>query len=99
MTSIKESAKAFVPKQTRNITELEVVNIETLQVEKRSGKDKDGKDFNYNVVISNEEEFRIPDSVLNNIKTILQAKPNLKTIRVLKKGQGLGTEYTVVPLD
>lgn len=99
MASIKETARAYQPKKTRNITELEVVNIETLQVEVRTGVDQTGKDFNYSVIIKNGEEFRIPDSVLSSIKSILEVKPNLKTVKVTKKGQGLNTEYTVIPLD
>jgi hypothetical protein len=99
MANIKDTAKAYQPKKTRNITELEVVNLETLQVEVRTGVDKEGKEFNYSVVLKNGEEFRIPDSVLGSIKTFLEVKPNMKTVRVLKKGQGLNTEYSVIPLD
>ena len=99
MANIKETAMAYQPKKTRNISELEVVNINDLNVEVREGINNDGKEFKYSVVIIKDEEFRIPDSVLGNIKTILSAKPNLKTIKVIKKGQGMSTEYTVIPLD
>jgi hypothetical protein len=99
MANIKDTAKAYQPKKTRNIAELEVVNLETLQLETREGVNAEGKDFKYNVILSNGEEFRIPDSVLGSIKTILEAKPTLKTVKVIKKGQGMNTEYTVIPLD
>lgn len=99
MASLKETAKAYVPKKTRNIVEMEVVNLDTLQVEERKGVGTDGKDFNYKVAIYNNEEYRVPESVLNAIKTILEVKPNLKTVKVVKKGQGMGTEYSVIQLD
>jgi uncharacterized protein (UPF0216 family) len=98
-STIKEVANAYQPKKTRNISEMEVVNIDNLNVEVRDGTDNNGKDFHYSVVIKDGEEYRIPDSVLGSIKTILGAKPNLKTVKVIRKGQGMNTEYTVVPLD
>jgi hypothetical protein len=99
MVNLKESAKAYQPKKTRNIAELEVVNIDQIIVEARDGVNDDGKVFNFIVAIIGNEEYRVPSSVLGSIKTILEAKPNLKTIRVIKKGQGMNTEYTVIPLD
>jgi hypothetical protein len=99
MATLKETAKAYVPKKTRNIAELEVVNIDNLQIENREGVNDEGKEFKYQVAILNGEEYRVPASVLGSIKTILEAKPTLKTVRVIKKGQGFNTEYTVIPLD
>ena len=99
MANFKDTAKAYTPKKTRNIAELEVVNLETMQIEDRVGTNEDGKDFSYKVAILNGEEYRVPASVLGSIKTILEAKPTLKTVRVIKKGQGMNTEYTVIPLD
>lgn len=99
MANFKETAKAFKPKKTRNIADLEVVNLETMQIEDRKGTNDDGVDFSYKVAIQGEDEYRVPSSVLSNIKTILEAKPSLKTVRVIKKGQGMNTEYTVIPLD
>jgi hypothetical protein len=29
----------------------------------------------------------------------MEAKPTLKTVRVIKKGTGMNTEYTVIPLE
>jgi hypothetical protein len=98
MANIRESAKAFVPKQTKNIADLDIARLEW-PVESRKGKDKDNKDFDYNVVIVGGEEYRIPDSVLSSIKTILEAKPSQQTVRVIKKGTGMNTEYTVVQID
>ena len=98
MANIRDSAKAFVPKQTKNIADLEVVNLEW-PVEDRTGMDKENKPFEYKVVVKDGEDYRIPASVLAAIKTIVEAKPNQKTVRVIKKGTGMNTEYTVIQLD
>jgi len=100
MVTIKDFAKEYEPKKTRIITDLEIVNLSTVPVEEREGRDKDtGKPYKYNVGIVDNEEYRIPDTVMKDIKTILEAKPNLKTVKVIKKGQGMGTTYTVIPLE
>ncbi len=99
MANLKDTAKAYEPKKTKNIADLEVVNLETLQVEERNGVNNEGKEFNYQVVIKDNDEYRVPASVLADIKTIIENKPTLKTVKVIKKGTGMGTEYTVIPLD
>lgn len=99
MANLKDTAKAYVPPQTKNIADLEVVNIETAIIEPRKGKNEAGEAFDFNVAVIGDEEYRVPNTVLKDIKAILSAKPGIKTIRVLKKGTGMGTSYTVVPLD
>jgi len=98
MGTLKEEAMAFQPKITRNIAELDKVHV-ALPTQKREGVGQDGKPFNYTVVIANGEDYRVPDSVLNGIKTILSVKPNVQNVKVIKKGTGMATEYSVVPLD
>lgn len=98
MANLRDEAKAFTPKTTKNIAELGAVSLDFPVVD-RKGTDKEGKEFNYKVVLVGDEEYRVPDSVLNSIKTIMEAKPTLKTVKVIKKGTGMNTEYTVVPLE
>ena len=97
MAKLKEEALGYEPKQTKNIADLEVVNVD-LETEYREGTDKDGKPFNYKVIIVGGEEYRVPSSVLKSLKAILEDNPILKTFRVKKSGEGLATEYTVIPL-
>lgn len=98
MGNIKEEAQAYEPPVTRNISELESVPV-SLQVEDRTGTKKDGKSFSYNVVVLNDEDYRVPNSVLKALKVILEEKPDLKEFKVKKTGEGLNTEYTIVTLD
>lgn len=98
MANIRESAKAFTPKTTKNVADLDKMDLEW-PVEDRKGKDKDNNDFEYKVVVKDGEDYRIPASVLNAIKTILEAKPSQRFVKVVKKGTGMNTEYTVIQVD
>ena len=97
MASLKESAKAYEPPTTKNIADLEVVDIE-LQLEDRTGINDKGDEFSYKVIIVEGEEYRVPNSVLNNLKAILEKKPDLKKFSVSKTGTGMNTKYTVIPI-
>jgi len=97
MANLKEAALAYEAPQTLNIADLEVVSTD-LDVQEKSGTNKDGEDFSYNVVEIEGKQYRVPNSVLTELKTILEEKPELKKFRVKKTGQGLQTRYTVIPL-
>ena len=98
MSSIKESARNFVSRQTKNIAELKSVEVE-LNVFEGKGKDQTGKEFTYKYIEVDGDEYRVPDKVLKDLKAILEKKPTLKTFSVSKQGTGLNTTYTVIPLD
>lgn len=98
MSSIKESAKGFIPKSTKNIAELQSVSVD-LAVFEGKGKNKNNEEFTYNYIEVDGEEYRVPDKVLKDLKAILEKKPTLKTFSVTKQGTGLNTSYTVVPLE
>ena len=96
--TLRQESQAYEPQTTKNIADLEAVSLE-MNVEDRTGKDKEGKEFKYKVIVVNNIEYRVPASVLNDIKAIMTAKPTLKTVKVIKKGSGMNTEYTVVPME
>ena len=96
--SLKEAALESQPTtKTKNITELQQVSTE-LKVLSGSFK-KDGEEIKYNYIEVNGEEYRVPQSVLNALKVILEDNPNLKTFKVKKTGEGMDTRYTVIPLS
>ena len=97
MGSLKENAKEYEPQQTKNIAELEVVPVDS-EVLEREFKDKDGNGFKISVIVVDGEDYRVQVSVLKSLKAILEEKPEVKAIKVLKSGEGLKTEYTVIPL-
>ena len=98
MANLRETAKAYEPQKTKNIADLDAVSLDVV-IEERKAKDKDGKEFSFHVALVTGEEYRVPSSVLNDIKSIIQAKPSLKTVKVIKKGSGMNTSYTVIPLE
>lgn len=100
--TIKEAAEDYEPKRTANIADLENFDI-TEGIEEREGKDNEGKTFNYNVLIRDGQEYRIPNTVLETIKGILAANAKhgreVTAFSVEKTGEGMNTKYQVISLD
>ena len=96
--TLKSEAVAYESRSVGNIADLPKVTTD-LVVEEREGTNEEGKTFNYKVIIVEGQEYRVPASVLKNLKAILEDNPNLKTFKVKKTGQGMTTEYTVIPLQ
>lgn len=96
--SIKDSAKSYIPKSVKNIADLKSVSVDLILFD-TTQKDQDGVDFSYNYIEDNGEKYRVPDTVLKDLKAILEKKPALKTFAVSKQGEGRNTKYTVIPLD
>jgi len=94
MVSLKDTATEYEPKLTLNIADLDKVDI-SFPVEDRSGTNAEGKDFEYKVMVANNLEYRVPNTVLEEIQKILKLKPDTKFVKVTKKGSGLGTIYSV----
>ncbi|KKL70192.1 hypothetical protein LCGC14_2107400 [marine sediment metagenome] len=49
-------------------------------------------------IVKDGDEYRVPASVVTQLKGIIEAKPDLATFKVVKSGTGLGTSYQVIPL-
>lgn len=98
--SIKEEAKAYEPKQTKTIDELEKVSVDLVLTEDTYDVEEDGKPKSVTQKICNVdgEEYRVPYSVLKDLKVILEDNPELKFFKVKKVGEGLKTNYTVIPV-
>jgi hypothetical protein len=97
MVTIGQSAKEYEPKQMKNIADLEVVEVNT-EFHKETRDGQDGK-YEVSYIIRDNEEYRVPSSVLEQLKGLLEGNPNLKTFMVKKTGQGMGTKYQVIPLS
>ncbi len=98
MTSFKEEAQAYEPQRIKNIADLEAVSIDQ-EIKKETRKNKDGEDYSIAYVFVDGDEYRVPNSVIEQVQTILLEKPDLKTFKVTKKGEGLNTTYTVIQLE
>lgn len=102
MGSLKESAQAFAPKQTFNIADLDRTNLSWPIVQKTgqtTRKSPEGEDvqveYTYNVMVFNDQEYRVPNTVLEEIQKMLKLKPDLEFVNVTSTGSGLSTRYTV----
>jgi len=98
MTTIKEFATSYEPKRTRNIAELEAVSVSN-EIKTEVRKNKEGDEYSISYLVCLGEEYRVPNSVIEQLQTLLLEKPNLSTFKVKKKGEGLNTSYTVIPLE
>lgn len=96
--NLREMSKAYEPKKTKNIADLEAVSLD-VKISKTSGTDQEGKEFEFFVAEVGEDKYRVPSSVMEAIQTLLQNKPNVKTIKVVKKGTGMNTSYSVIELE
>lgn len=97
MGSLKSEAESFEPKTQRNISELDSVEVSNaLMTEERT--DSSGKTYTVKYIVIDTEEFRVPDSVIAQLKEILEENSNLKTFRVKRTGTSMTTKYQVIPL-
>jgi hypothetical protein len=97
--TLGEFAKTYEQQTTKNISDLKEVDT-GLPLEDRAGTDKDGKAYKYKVIVVDGIDYRIPSSVIGNLKAILEKKPTLKKFSVSRQGKDKdNTKYTVIPLD
>ena len=97
MSSISEAAKDYEPANTANIADLEKVSTAAEIVEK-TYKEGTDDEFSINVITLDGVDYRVPNTVLANLKSILEEKADLQSFKVKKNGEGLKTTYTVIPL-
>jgi len=102
MATITDFAKAYEPSaKTRNISELKEVStaLELVDDEFIADKGKETeKVVKQKVIKIDGEKYRVPFTVIADLKAILEKNPNLAKFSVSKKGSGLQTKYTVIPL-
>jgi hypothetical protein len=100
MTNIKEAALAYEGKTTLNIADLDEVSID-VKMEERKFKEGTPEEFKIMVALIDNKEYRVPWSVLSQLKAML-ANPKLTKMTkfgVIKTGEGLNnTKYSVVPM-
>jgi hypothetical protein len=99
MAKLNEFVKDFVPQTTKNISELDVVNIDAEIFHDGKGTNDDGEEYTYSYLIVNKERYRITSGVIKQLKDIIAENPNLNKFKVKKSGEGkTGTKYQVIPI-
>ena len=96
--TLGEESQEFEPKTSLTVADLEAVSLNQ-KIKYVTKKDRQGDEFKAAYINVDGEEYRVPPSVLEQIQAIQKEKPNLKTVKVNKKGEGLNTKYTVIELE
>jgi len=105
MPKINEFAKDYEPQQTtKNISELPEVSteveIEDDEFELVDKVTKMPKTVKQKVINVGGESYRVPISVIQQLKVILEDNPNLKRFKVKRSGSTKDdTRYQVIPLS
>lgn len=100
MATLKDAARTYTSGPL-NIAELDKVPTdieveeETFEFTDEKGQQKEGKN---NVVVVEGQKYRVPNSVLKQLKEHLEDNPEMKHFKVKKSGHGLNTDYVVIPL-
>lgn len=97
MTSLKDEAKQYEPPRTLNVADLERIPVD-LELKQGEGE-ANGEKFKYKYITIEDKDYRVPGSVLGGIQAILEKKPNLEFVSVIKQGQGMNTRYQVIPSE
>ena len=98
MGSLKDESKAFEAKGTSTIADLNQIDINLNLFHGEGINSNDGKPFKYKYIEVNGQQYRVPDSVLSQIKEILTMKADCKFVKVKKTGAGMLTKYQVIAL-
>lgn len=93
MTTLKDAAQGYTPKQTKNVADLPQVSISAEMFENTEAE------FPYKYIEMNGEEYRVPDVVLRDMQTMLKENPLITAFKIRKQGEGLKTRYTVIPVN
>ena len=95
--NIKEFAKEYTPSQMKNIADLEVVRADA-EIKKETRKDQNNEDYQVMFIVIDNEEYRVPSSVVTQLKGVIEAKPEVTSFKVTRTGTGMNTKYQVIPL-
>jgi len=102
MATISEYAKDYIQTSaTKNIADLEEVStdLELLDDSFEFTKDGDTKTVEQKVILVDDEQYRVPKSVIQQIKVLMEDNPDLKKFKVKKSGTTKDdTRYQVIPL-
>lgn len=104
MSKISEYVKDYEPQQTtKNIADLKEVStdleLEDDTFEFTDKVSKETKTVKQKIVVVNGESYRVPVSVIQQLKIIMEDNPTLKKFKVKRSGSTKDdTRYQVIPL-
>lgn len=98
MTSLKEKAEQYIPSEKMKIiSDMEKISVD-VEIETETKTNRDGEEYSVNYFIYKDEKYRVPYTVLRDLKIQLEENPKLKFFKVKKTGTGIDSSYTVIPM-
>ena len=98
MATLKEQAQNYEAPKTMNIADLKEVSVD-VEIKNKVVKEGTPEQFDYDYILVEGVEYRVPISVTVGLQDLLAEKPDLKKFKAVKKGEGkTNTRYTVVAL-
>lgn len=95
--NIRDKAKQYVPPP--KINDIGIIPLDVPVYDDGEGIDiETGKTYKYSYMLFNDDEVRIPDSVISQLKEQILENPKMTAFKVSKKGLGKAARYTVVPI-
>lgn len=99
MAKLKEIAQAYEPTGMKNISELDSVDVNA-EIKEEEKENLSGEKYLVRCVEVDGVQYRVPFTVIKDLKAILERKPNLKCFAVSRVGTTKeDTRYAVIPLD
>jgi len=92
MANLKEEAQGYEPKHIRNISELKAISIDVEVFTETE------VEFPYKYIVVNGERYKMPLTIIADLKEVLEEKPDLKDFKVKRVGEGKNTKYTLITL-
>lgn len=84
---------------TKNIADLDVFDV-GMPVHRYDGENKEGEKFSYMYIEDkNGVRYRVPWTVIDQIKAYREEAPQQVLFKVRRKGTGLDTKYTLFPVQ
>lgn len=103
--SLREVAVNYVPSQTvKNVSELESISVDVDIIMNKVFNVGKENEFKADVIMKlnkeeEEEFFRVPKTVIAQVQTMLENKPDFDMFKVSRKGNTKeNTTYQVIPL-
>ncbi len=95
--TLKQEAEQYEPQtKTLNIADLDKVSVDV--VVEDDSYEYEGEVIKIKVITVDGEKYRVPISVLNNLKVLLIDNDKIKFFKVRKTGEKLDTRYTCIPV-
>ena len=94
MTTIKELALAFKPKEKLNVADLGIIDS-SMDIVEIEGIDGEGKPYSYSAIIDGNKEYYVSKAVIWEMQKIFKLRPDAIKFQVRKSGSGKSTKYEV----